>query len=67
MDFDQLIQLTQLGAIPMLTVAVAVLWRSLEATKREFIDYLKESARRGDVAAQTVLERKDAGRGNGHA
>lgn len=58
MDFETISEIAQLGAIPMLTVAVVALWRSLEAVRREFIDYLKESAKRGDIAAQNAIEKK---------
>lgn len=58
MTFEQITELAQLGAIPMLTIAVIALWRSLESTRREFIDYLKESAKRGDIAAQNAIEKK---------
>lgn len=61
MSFEQITELAQLGAIPMLTIAVIALWRSLEATRREFIDYLKESAKQGDVAAKNAIEKKSSG------
>jgi len=55
MDFDQLLELAQLGAIPMLTVAVVALWRRLNVVQDRFVSYLEDSARRGDVAAQKAL------------
>jgi len=61
-EVETIIQLANLGAIPMLTVAVVVLWRRSEALQREFIDYLKESSKKGDAAAQAALDKR-----NGHA
>lgn len=55
---DDILKIANLGAIPMLTFAMVVLWRDLQATKREFVDYLKESADKGDTAAQTAIQKR---------
>lgn len=57
-EAEEILKIANLGAIPMLTLAVIVLWRRYEALQREFVDYLKQSAMRGDEAAQNALQRK---------
>jgi len=57
-EVESILQLANLGAIPMLTLAVVVLWRRHEALQREFIDYLKEAAKNGDNAAQVAVEKR---------
>lgn len=41
----------------MLTAAVVALWRRLNAVTDNFTGYLKDSADRGDTAAQKALEK----------
>lgn len=59
MDLTGILELAQAGAIPMLTIAVVVLWRRQNAITDDFLKYLKDSAQRGDTAAQNVLQRKE--------
>lgn len=55
MDLEQIISLAQAGGTAMLLVAVVTLWQRLNAVQDAFTEYLKQSARYGDEAAQSVL------------
>lgn len=55
MPLADIITLAQGGAVVLLTAAVVALWRRLNIVTDQFNDYLKESARRGDEAAQTMI------------
>lgn len=53
--FEQLIELAQLGAIPMLTFAVIHLWQRLNKVTDKLLEYLEDRADNGDVAAQRAI------------
>lgn len=57
MPVDDIITVAQGGAVVMLTAAVVALWRRLNAVTDNFTGYLKDSADRGDTAAQKALEK----------
>lgn len=52
------IDVAQAGAVVMLAFAVVHLWRRLNALTDRFLAYLEDSAERGDIAAQKVIERE---------
>lgn len=58
MEGTDVINLAQGGAVVLLTAAVVALWRRLNAVTDRFTSYLENSAERGDVAAQQVLDRE---------
>jgi hypothetical protein len=60
MDIKAIADLANLGAIPMLTFAVVVLWRRLNAVQDDFLAYLKDRAQAGDDAAQNRLAARAA-------
>lgn len=57
--------ITNLAGLPLqviLLVAVIALYRDNRSLRDDYLDYLKESAKHGDVAAQTVIDRRQNGR-----
>lgn len=62
---NDIINLAQGGAVVLLVAAVVALWRRLNAVTDRFTSYLEESAKRGDVAAQKVLNGSAAKAGSG--
>lgn len=54
---NEIINLAQAGGIAILLVAVWQLWTRLNALTDRFLEYMQESADRGDVAAQKVVEK----------
>lgn len=55
MPLEEIVSVAQGGAVVLLTVAVVALWRRLNTITDSFTTYLKDSADRGDVAAQESL------------
>lgn len=55
MTFEQLVELAQLGAIPMLTFAVFHLWTRLNKVTDKLFEYLEDRADNGDQAAQRAI------------
>lgn len=57
MPIEEIITVAQSGAVVLLTAAVVALWRRLNTVTDNFTEYLKDSADRGDTAAQKALEK----------
>ncbi len=58
MELKNFFDVAQAGAVVMLCIAVYYLWQRLNKVTDAFLDYLRESAKRGDVAAQIVREKR---------
>lgn len=46
----------------ILLVAVVLLYRDNRQLRQDYLEYLKEAAKHGDVAAQNVIDRRNNGR-----